>query len=161
MLALATAFAGSVGMWWIYFHRSADAGEEVMGHSGDPGRLARSAYTYWHLPMVAGIIVTAVGDELVIAHPLGHADLATVATVLGGPALFIAAHALFKFTVFGVVSVPRLVAIALLAAFAPVAMSLSPLAIGIVATLVVIGVAIHETVFHPAAAAPSIVVEEG
>jgi low temperature requirement protein LtrA len=130
-----------------------------MGRSGDPGRLARSAYTYWHLPMVAGIIVTAVGDELVIAHPLGHADVATVATVLGGPALFIAGHALFKFTVFGVVSVPRLVAIVLLALFAPLAMSMSPLVIGLVASLVVIGVAVHETVFHPAADADNIAVE--
>ena len=40
-----------------------------MGRSDDPGRIARSAYTYSHLPMVAGIIVTAVGDELVIGHP--------------------------------------------------------------------------------------------
>ena len=160
VLAFATAFAGSVGMWWMYFHRSADAGEEVMGHSGDPGRLARSAYTYWHLPMVTGIIVTAVGDELVIAHPLGHADPATVATVLGGPALFIAGHALFKFTVFGVVSVPRLVAIALIGAFVPLAMSLSPLLIGLTATLVVIGVAVHETVFHPATGADSVAVQD-
>jgi hypothetical protein len=52
------------------------------------------------------------------------------------------------------------VAIALLAAFVPLAMSLSPLVIGLVATLVVIGVAIHETVFHPAADAESIAVEE-
>ena len=159
VLAFATAFAGSVAMWWIYFHRSADASEEVMGRSGDPGRLARSAYTYSHLPMVAGIIVTAVGDELVIGHPLGPAELETVATVLGGPALFIAGHALFKFTVFGVVSVPRLVAVGVLVAFVPLALGLSPLVIGLVATLVVIGVAVHETVFHPAADADSIAVE--
>ena len=55
--------------------------------SSDPGRLGRFAYTYLHIPMVAGIIVTAVGDELVIAHPFGHASPDTVATVLGGPAL--------------------------------------------------------------------------
>ena len=61
-----------------------------------PGRLGRFAYTYLHIPMVAGIIVTAVGDELVIAHPFGHAGPDTVATVLGGPALFLAGHLLFK-----------------------------------------------------------------
>jgi low temperature requirement protein LtrA len=43
----------------------------VIAGSADPGRLGRSAYTYCHLPMVAGIIVTAVGDELVIATPAG------------------------------------------------------------------------------------------
>jgi hypothetical protein len=43
--------------------------------------------------MMAGVIVTAVGDELTITHPAGHASVATIATVLGGPALFLAAAA--------------------------------------------------------------------
>jgi low temperature requirement protein LtrA len=158
-LAFATAFIGSVAMWWVYFHRSADAGQEAMGHSDDPGRIARSAYTYWHLPMVAGIIVTAVGDELVIAHPTGPADLATVATVLGGPALFLAGHALFKYTLFGAVSVPRLVAIALLGAFVPVALAMPPLVVAVVATVVIVGVAVYETLVHPESTVEGITVE--
>jgi low temperature requirement protein LtrA len=160
VLAFAAAFAGSVALWWVYFHRSADASEEAMGRSGDRGRIARSAYTYSHLPLVAGIIVTAVGDELVIAHPIGQADVATIATVLGGPALFLAGHALFKYTVFGVLSWSRLVAVALLIGLAPVAFWLSPLVIGLAATLVVAGVALHESVFGPAAAAESVSVEQ-
>jgi low temperature requirement protein LtrA len=160
VVAFATAFAGSVGLWWIYFHRSADAGEEAMGRSGDPGRIARSAYTYSHLPLVAGIIVTAVGDELVIQHPTGHADLALVATVLGGPALFLAGHALFKYAAFRVVSAPRLVAIGVLAGFAPLAMALPPLAIGAVAMLVIVGVAVQETLFHPELTAEQMTVDD-
>jgi len=159
VLAFAIAFAGSVALWWVYFHRSADASEEAMDRSDDRGRIARSAYTYSHLPMVAGIIVTAVGDELVIGHPVGHADVATVAAVLGGPALFLAGHALFKYLVFGVVSWARLVAIALLAAFAPVALVVSPLVTIAVATAVVAGVAVHESVFHPSAEAEAVTVE--
>jgi low temperature requirement protein LtrA len=161
VLAFATAFAGSVALWWVYFHRSADATEEAMGRSGDRGRIARSAYTYSHLPLVAGIIVTAVGDELVITHPMGQADVATIATVLGGPALFLAGHALFKYTVFRVASRSRLVAVALLIGLGPVSFALSPLIIGLAATLVVAGVAIHESVFHPELAAESVSVEEG
>ena len=157
--AFASAFAGSVALWWIYFHHSADATEEAMGRSGDRGRIARSAYTYSHLPLVAGIIVTAVGDELVIGHPIGQADVATIATVLGGPALFLAGHAVFRYTVFGVRSGSRLVAIALLAGLVPVAFGLSPLVIGLAATLVVAGVAVHESVFHPATTAEGISVE--
>jgi low temperature requirement protein LtrA len=160
VLALASAFAGSVALWWVYFHRSADAGEEAMDRSGDPGRIARSAYTYFHLPLVAGIIITAVGDELVIRHPTGHAELATVLTVLGGPALFLAGHALFKYAVFGVLSVPRLVAIVLLGAFAPFALALPPLVIGMAATLVIVGVAAHETLFHPETVTEAMTVED-
>ena len=159
VLAFAVAFAGSVALWWVYFHRSADETEEAMGRSDDRGRIARSAYTYSHLPLVAGIIITAVGDELVIKHPTGHADVGTIATVLGGPALFLAGHALFKYTVFGELSGSRLVAIALLLVLVPVAFGLSPLVIGLAATLVVAGVAVHESVFQSAAPEESVTVE--
>ena len=159
VLAFAVAFAGSVALWWVYFHRTADATEEAMDRSEDRGRIARAAYTYSHLPLVAGIIITAVGDELVIKHPIGHADVATIATVLGGPALFLAGHVLFKYTVFGVLSGSRLVAIALLLGLAPVALGLSPLVIGLAATLVVAGVAVHESVFQPPLPEESISVE--
>jgi low temperature requirement protein LtrA len=159
IVALAIAFAGSVALWWVYFHRAADASEEAMSRSGDSGRIARSAYTYSHLPLVAGIIVTAVGDELLIAHPTGHADAATIATVLGGPALFLAGHALFKYTVFGVVSRARLVAIAALAAISPLAFVLPPLVVGAAALLVVAGVAVHESLFHPGVPSERVLVE--
>jgi low temperature requirement protein LtrA len=144
--AFVVAFAGSVALWWIYFDRSADASGDVIARSDDPGRLGRSAYTYCHLPMVAGIIVSAVGDELTIAHPGGHADAATTAVVLGGPALFLAGHALFKRAIFGVLSAPRLVALAVLAALVPAGLALPPLLLALAATLVVAGVAVADSV---------------
>ena len=45
------------GLWWIYFDRGARLASDVIAASDDPGRLGRSAYTYVHVPMVAGIIV--------------------------------------------------------------------------------------------------------
>jgi low temperature requirement protein LtrA len=47
------AFTGSLAMWWIYFHKGADAGAHNIVHVKDPGRVARLAYTYLHLPIVA------------------------------------------------------------------------------------------------------------
>ena len=82
LTALVVAFGGSAALWWIYFNRSAEDGRAVIARSADPGRLGRVAYTYLHLPMVAGIIVTAVGDDLIITDPHGQADAATIATVL-------------------------------------------------------------------------------
>jgi low temperature requirement protein LtrA len=64
-----SAFVGSLAMWWIYFHKGAEAGSEQISRSSEPGRLARLAYTYLHMPIVAGIIVSAVADELVLKHP--------------------------------------------------------------------------------------------
>ncbi|MFT3953359.1 MAG: low temperature requirement protein A [Piscinibacter sp.] len=96
--ALGCALVGSLAMWWLYFHRGADAGHRRIAHDAAPGRYARLAYTYLHLPIVAGIIVAAVADELVLAHP-GHADTAAVITILGGPALYLVGVAAFKWAV--------------------------------------------------------------
>jgi low temperature requirement protein LtrA len=87
--ALAGAFVGAAAMWWIYFATIAEEAHDAFARHEDPGRLARVAYTYAHIPMVAGIVLTAVGNEMLLAHPLGGADAATTAILLGGPALFL------------------------------------------------------------------------
>lgn len=137
LAAFVIAFLGSVALWWIYFDRGAEASEQAIARSSDPGRTGRSAYTYLHLPMVAGIVVTAVGDELAIAHPLEPASLALLATVLGGPALFLAGHALFKRVVFGYWSLTRLVAIVALGLITVVGQALPALVVSAVAVIVI------------------------
>lgn len=94
--AFATAFAGSVAMWWVYFDLGSKRGAEHIGHHQDSGRVARDAYTYGHIPIVAGIIVSAVADELVLAHPMGHIEPLFLWTAVGGPALFLAGTMFFK-----------------------------------------------------------------
>jgi low temperature requirement protein LtrA len=147
--AFVLAFLGTVALWWVYFDRSAEDSSRAIAGSTDPGRLGRSAYTYFHLPMVAGVIATAVADEKVIAHPLGHGSAAVTATVLGGPALFLLGHLLFKRAVFRVLSWPRLVALALLAVLVPVGGVVSPLVLGGLVVLVVIGVGVTDMVLYP------------
>lgn len=72
LTALIVAFTGTVAMWWIYFHRAEGAAFELLDDGGendrDEGGLGRLA-TYTLYGMIAGLIVAAVGDELVIAHP--------------------------------------------------------------------------------------------
>jgi low temperature requirement protein LtrA len=137
--AFVVAFLGSVALWWIYFARSEEAARGAFSSSEDPGRLARSAYTYFHLPMVAGIIAVAASDELTVAHPGDHGTLASVALTLGGTALFLAGHAMFKWAVFGVLSWSRLVAIAALIALIPVGFKVPALALSGVAGLILVG----------------------
>jgi low temperature requirement protein LtrA len=85
--SLAVAFGGNVALWWIYFDRAAEQAADTMARHHDPGRLGRAAYVYLHLPMVAGVLVTAVGDKLAVSNPTGTTAAATAATVLGGPAV--------------------------------------------------------------------------
>jgi low temperature requirement protein LtrA len=82
--AFVVAFLGSVALWWIYFSRRAEAASEIISSPEDPGRLARSAYTYFHIPMIAGIIALAAADELAVAHPGDPGTFASVALILGG-----------------------------------------------------------------------------
>jgi low temperature requirement protein LtrA len=134
--AFVIAFLGSVAFWWIYFDRTAGLSTEIIASSNDPGRLGRSAYTYYHIPMVAGVIVAAVGDELTIAHPTSEASTALIVTVLGGPALFLAGHALFKWTIFGHISYPRVLGLLALAALIPISAVAPALVVSMGATVV-------------------------
>ena len=95
-LALVNAFIGSFAMWWLYFDMGARRGARHIEAHHAPGLIARQAFTYWHIPIVAGIIVLAVGDELVLAHPLEPAHGEFVLVVVGGALLFIGGLAGFK-----------------------------------------------------------------
>ena len=95
-LALLNAFAGSFTMWWLYFDMGARRGARHIEQHAAPGLIARQAFTYWHIPIVAGIIVLAVADELVLAHPYDPVHGQFVAVVFGGTALFITGLAGFK-----------------------------------------------------------------
>ena len=144
--AFVVAFVGSAALWWIYFSCSAEAASEIISSSEDPGRLARSAYTYFHIPMVAGIIAVAAADELTVAHPGDRATAASVALTLGGTALFLAGHALFMWTIFGVLSRPRVFAIAALIALIPIGFAVPTLALAFAVAVIAAGVAAWDTI---------------
>jgi low temperature requirement protein LtrA len=146
--AFVVAFLGSVALWWIYFSRSAEAAREVFTSSEDPGRLGRYAYTYFHIPMVAGIIAIAAADELTVAHPGEPGTLASVALTLGGTALFVTGHAFFKWAVFGVLPWSHTVAVAALMALIPVGFAMPTLVISGAAGLNVVGLAVWDTLAY-------------
>lgn len=101
LATLAVLFLGSVALWWIYFVANAEAGAEHITRSDDPGRVARTAYTFIHLTIVAGIVLMAVGDEVILAHPSGHTSLNTALAVVGGPLIFVLGNLMFKRVVTG------------------------------------------------------------
>lgn len=94
--AFLLSFVASGAMWWIYFDIGAKRGSEMIEAAENTGEVARSAYTYMHMPIVAGIVVTAVADEMMMTHPLGHSEAAFVLAAVGGPALFLLGNQMFK-----------------------------------------------------------------
>ena len=143
--AFLAAFVGSIAMWWIYFHKGAEAGSEKISKSAESGRLARSAYTYLHMPIVAGIILSAVADDLLLAHPDGHPDLKTAACAIGGPLLFLVGTILFKHNIRGFLQLSHGVGIVVFGVLAYFASGLSPLTLSLLTTLVLIVVAVWES----------------
>jgi low temperature requirement protein LtrA len=135
-------------MWWIYFHEGAEHAAHQVAKAIDPGRTARIAYSYIHIAIVAGIIVSAVGDEIVLVHP-DHADTAAIAAVAGGPALFLLGCTLFKWVSYDRRAPPlsHLVGLLALAALSAGTQAhwFSTLQLGIMTAAVLMVVAIWET----------------
>jgi low temperature requirement protein LtrA len=144
--AFVSAFIGALAMWWIYFHKGAEAGSELISRSSEPGRLARLAYTYLHMPIVGGIILSAVADDLVLTHPADHSDPNTVVSAVGGPLLFLFGTILFKHTIRGWLQLSHGVGIIALGILAWFASALSPLMLSMLTTAIMIVVAAWESI---------------
>jgi low temperature requirement protein LtrA len=109
LTAFGLAFVATAALWWLYFNSIAGIGERDLERSADRTTLARDGYTYLHVLLVAGVIVSAVGDELVIAHPTDALPGAQLAAVVAGPVIYQFAHVLFRLRMEGVVSWTRVV----------------------------------------------------
>jgi low temperature requirement protein LtrA len=149
LTAFFSAVFGSILMWWIYFDTGAERGHHRIKHAADTGRVARAAYTYVHVVIVAGIILCAVGDEIVLMHPSDATD-AELLAILGGPACYLAGTGWFKWVTHDRKTPPLshvagLVLIALLAWPAMTHM-ITPLVCAIATTLVFTVVACWETI---------------
>lgn len=143
--AFLASFLGTVAMWWLYFNRGAEKARHNIEHSDDPGRIARIAYTYLPVLLIAGIVVVAVGDELVLAHPVGgHAELAPILTIVGGPGLYVLGNMLFKRVAYGRLPLSHMVGLAMLAALGLAAPLLDPLPISVLSTIILVVIVIWE-----------------
>jgi low temperature requirement protein LtrA len=143
--ALASAFVGAVAMWWIYFATIAEDEREEFINAENPGALARSAYSYAHISMVAGIVLAAVGNEMLLAHPTGHADTATTAILVGGPALFLAGSLWFSWSFCNAPPKSHIAGLVLLGGCFLIAPLLEPLWLGALTTLVLVLIGAWET----------------
>src|SRR5216683_5107306 len=139
IIAYLLAFVTTVTLWWVYFDRSAAFAARALASSPDPGRLARSAFYWAQVPVVAGIIAVAAGDRLLLAQPTQLAGVATASILLGGTAIFLAGHALFKLAIWHHVSRPHIAAIILLLLLIPIGVFLPGLA---VAALAIVGLGV-------------------
>jgi low temperature requirement protein LtrA len=118
---LGIAVAGA--LWWAYFDVVAIVAERRLRRAppDEQVRIARDSYTYLHLPMVAGIVLSAVGVKKTLAHVGDELHDVPAVALCGGVALYFVALSALKRRNIGSFNVPRLVAAVALLALVPVA----------------------------------------
>jgi len=139
-----TGFIGTVTMWWLYFRFGHGRAAHRIEHDETPGSLARQAFTYGHIPILAGIIVHAVAVEFMFSHPHETGDLGIAAAVLGGSGLFLIGNLWFKGATSGRMPLSHLAGLVFLILLAFVAPFIEVYLMGMLATLVLIVVAAWE-----------------
>ena len=88
-LAFVAAFVSTAALWWLYFNYMATILERVLDEAEDRTAIGRDIFTYGHIPIIAGIILCAVGDEIVLAHPKEYLHTPELIAVVAGPALYL------------------------------------------------------------------------
>ncbi|WP_292230099.1 low temperature requirement protein A [Brevundimonas sp.] len=147
--AFISAVLSTVAMWRLFFSQAHESASDAIIHSPDPGRVARRAYTYSPILVIAGIIVVAVSDELVLAHPGGHVSTATALTMLGGPILFLLGTAVAGWAIWRHINWTRLVGCAVLAAGWLAVPWTTPLILSIATTVVLMAIGVWESLRPP------------
>lgn len=154
LLALAAAFAGTVALWWCYFHRAEDIGRDAVEGAANATRIVGLG-NYTLILMVIGIIAIAVGDELAIAHPHDPNTVSTAVLIFGGPAIFLLAQMAFMRGATGRTPRSRTLACIVLAALSIATAPLGLLAAVVASSAVLIAVAIADTSAEPSSLSPS------
>lgn len=141
--AMLATFLGTLAMWWLYFGTSSEDATRTITRSDDPGRIG-AYFHYLHAILVAGIIATAVGNDLVLAHPHDAVKTSYALVLSAGPAIYLLGSAIYKKVVYGVVPASHIAGVAALAALVPLASQVDLLAIGWLTTIVMLAVSFWE-----------------
>ena len=116
-------------LWWAYFDVVAVASERRFRRvQGDElPRIARDSYSYLHLPMIAGIILIALGIKKTVGHVDEPLKIVPAVALFGGIALYYAGHIGFRLRNMGSLNRQRLVAALLSLALIPLAVEVDAL----------------------------------
>jgi low temperature requirement protein LtrA len=158
VLALAVSFGITTALWWLYFEFHAERTlHELRAAASERGRLGRDL-SYLHIPLALGIIVAAVGTELVISHPGERLSLRELIAIAAGPVLYLLGSVAFKLRVFGELWERRAAACVALAGTVALASRLPALAIWALVLVLLTALAVVEAADRRrAATAPGLV----
>ena len=148
VLAASIGMAVAAAQWWLYFdvvfhvaaRRLADA---TVGRVQN--EMARDSYSYMHFPMVAGIVLVALGMKKTLGHVEDPLKLVPAAALLGGSAVYLLAHVAFRYRHVHTLNTRRLGLAVLLVAFVPVAVEIPALATVAILAAALVVLIVEET----------------
>ena len=113
VVAAVVATVVAAALFWLYFDVVALVAVRRLSNAA-PGRerneIARDSFSYLHFPMVAGIVLVAVGVEETLIDVDAHLHLVPAVALLGGAALYLVAHVAFRWRNVHRFSTQRLIA---------------------------------------------------
>jgi low temperature requirement protein LtrA len=135
-------------MWWLYFDVVALVAERRLTKAAvgrEQNEIARDSYSYLHFPMVAGIVLLALGLKKTLGDVEEPLKLVPAIAMLGGTALYLLAHVAFRWRNLHTLNRQRLVCAILLVALLPVAVELPSLATLAILAAVLVALIAYET----------------
>jgi low temperature requirement protein LtrA len=136
-------------LWWAYFDVVAIVAERRLTEAppGEQAPLARDAYSYLHFPMIAGIVLLALGLKETLVQTGAPLETAPAIALCGGPALYLLGHIAFRWRVLGTLSWHRVLATVALLALLPLALEADALG-ALIAVSAVLAVLIAYEAVH-------------
>ena len=133
-------------LWWLYFDVAAIFQRTRLSQARgvEQARLALDAFSYLHLPMVAGIVLFALGLKTTLGHVGEALDTVPAVGLCGGAALYLFGHIAFLFRTTGRVFRRRTVGAIVLLALIPAAVAIPALAALALVSAVCAGVVAYE-----------------
>ncbi|HEX7290772.1 MAG TPA: low temperature requirement protein A [Conexibacter sp.] len=89
----------AAALWWLYFDVVAPVSTRRLiaaAEGAERNRMARDSFSYLHFPMVAGIVLVALGMKKALGHVEDPLHLVPTFALFGGTALYLLAHVAFR-----------------------------------------------------------------
>ena len=147
--AAVLGIVAAAALWWLYFDVVALVAARRLQNAAagrERNEIARDSYSYLHFPMIAGIILLALGLKKTLEHTDEALKLVPAAALLGGTALYLLAHVAFRWRNIHTLNRQRLVVAGVLVALIPLAVELPALASLALLAVVLVALVVYETV---------------
>jgi low temperature requirement protein LtrA len=135
-------------LWWLYFDIVALVAERRLSNA-PPGKvqneIARDSFSYLHFPMVAGIVLLALGLKKTLEHVEDPLKVVPAVALLGGTAMYLLAHVAFRWRNVHRFNYARFIAAIVLVALVPAAIEIPSLAMLAILGAALVALIVYET----------------